>query len=121
MTAGPSPLSAGLPRHFTLPSRPITKEYGIDGRPAQRTLLLRGAYARDAGELDAAIETFELFVELYPGNPLPLIQLGETYEAAGRWEEALGTYETSSEIMWWPADLEERLERVRGQLGVQER
>ena len=90
----------------------VALEYGVSSAPPQRLLLDRGFMQKADGDITGSIATFELFADLYEGNPLPLILLAESYEEAGRLDEALATLRQSADIMIWPPDLNERIARL---------
>ena len=101
--------------------RGVGSEYGVDARPPQRILLERGWAQRDAGDLPNAATTFSRFAELYPGNPMPLVELGGTLELDGQLDAALATYQRSAEIMIWPPDLPDRIDALQRRLELDER
>jgi len=67
------------------------KAYDLREKVSERERLAIEAsyYLKVTGELEKAVQTYELWQQTYPRDSVPYVNLGVTYELLGNWEKAL--------------------------------
>src|SRR5262249_7338347 len=76
------------------------KAFDLRARVSERERYRIGAryYTDVTGELDKARQTYELWRQSYPRDPLPSESLGDIYRRRGRWEKALRETEDTGRL-----------------------
>jgi hypothetical protein len=82
-----------LERHYA----ELSKQYGFNVIPSENTINIVGYQILGREDYDEAIAVFLSNVRLYPESANVYDSLGEAYENAGQYEEALKAYTTAVE------------------------
>jgi tetratricopeptide (TPR) repeat protein len=99
LSAAPFPRAVVLAEHGQAAQAIQVLEADLQQHPTlheERRLLIRLYGA--SGDLDAARRQSERLAEFLPFSPLPSIELGEAYELAHHYEEALAAYDRAAAI-----------------------